>query len=388
MKKYILILVFLANVNLLFSQQIIESNNKFSFDIYKLLKNKNENFILSPFSISSAMAMTYAGSKNNTLAEISNTFHFNKNLIDFHKDFNNLYGVNFNKKSKVQFYSANSIWINKNLKLKDDYLSNNKQYYSGTAYFQDFQNNPDESRININKWVEKNTNKKITNLLKSSDIDESTRLVLVNALYFNGSWEKQFKEEQNTLENFQVAKKKFEKKTFMNTTINSTYYEDKIAEVIDIHYSDARYSLMIIIPKSFKKMRKLEKNLSFEYYMQIDKQKINKRINLTLPKFNIETDINLNETLQGMGISDAFTSAADFSGITNQEKLYISNVVHKAKIEVSENGTEAAAATAIIMRKTAFISEHVNLKIDKPFIYILRNTQNNCIYFMGKIVNP
>jgi len=388
MKKYILILVFLANVNLLFSQQIIESNNKFSFDIYKQLKNKNENFILSPFSISSAMAMTYAGSKNNTLSQISNTLYFNKNLKDFHKDFNNLNSFNLNKKSKVQFHSANSIWIHKDLKLKADYLSINKQFYSGTTFFEDFQNNPDKSRININSWVEKNTNKKITNLLKPSDIDESTRLVLVNALYFNGSWDKQFKEEQNTIENFQVERNKFEQKTFMNTTTNSAYFEDKIAEIIDIYYTDTRYSLMIIIPKSYKKMKKLEKKLSYEYYMQFNKQKNNTRINLTLPKFNIETDISLNETLQGMGIKDAFNSSADFSEITDQEKLFISNVVHKAKIEVSENGTEAAAATAVVMRKTAFLPAQVDVKINRPFIYLIRNTENNCIYFMGKVINP
>jgi len=388
MKKYILILVFLANVNLLFSQQIIESNNKFSFDIYKQLKNKNENFILSPFSISSAMAMTYAGSKNNTLSEISKTFYFNQNLKDFHKDFNNLYSSNHNKKSKVQFYSANSIWIHKNLNLKADYLSINKQFYSGTAFFEDFQNNPEKSRININGWVEKNTNKQISNLLKPSDITQSTRLVLVNALYFNGSWDKQFKEEQNTTENFQISRKKFEKKTFMNTAVNTTYYEDKIAEIININYVDSRYSMMIIMPKSFKKMRKLEKTLSYEYYMKIDEEGVNQRINLSIPKFKIETDINLNEILQNMGINDAFNSSADFSGITSEEKLYISNVVHKAKIEVSENGTEAAAATAVVMRKTAFLPAQVDIKINRPFIYFIRNTENNCIYFMGKVINP
>jgi serpin B len=387
MKKGLLIFVLLSCTNFLFAQQIVESNNKFSFDAYQKIK-KNENFIFSPFSISSAIAMTYAGSKNNTLTEISEVFYFNKNLNNFHKDFKNLSEFKSNKNSKVQFYSANSIWIDKDLKLEDTYLTINKKFYSGIAYLQDFQNFPEKSRVKINTWVEKNTNNKITDLLKSSDIDISTRLVLVNALYFNGSWDKQFKKEENTIEKFQIGKRIFEDKTFMNATINSSYYEDKLAEIIDIYYSNAKYSLMIIIPKSYRKMKKFEKSLSFEYYMQLEKMKKMKRVNLSIPKFEIETDLNLNETLQRMGIKDAFNSSADFSGITTQEKLYISNVVHKAKITVTENGTEAAAATAVVMRKTSFIADQVDLKIDKPFIYILRNTENNCIYFMGKIVNP
>jgi serpin B len=369
------------------SQTIIESNNQFTFDFYKKIKS-NGNFIFSPASITSAMAMTYVGAKENTLKEISNTFYFNTNLNEFHKDFNSLTQFNINKSSDLQFYNANSIWIDKNLKMNSDYLSNNKKYYSGSAFLEDFNFYPEKARLNINNWVEKNTNNKITELLKPSSITSSTRMVLVNAIYFKGSWDKQFNEKNNTKEDFQVSKRNFQQKTFMNTQINSWYYEDKYAEIIDIPYSDNKYSMMIILPKSYRRMKCLERKLNDDYYKNYTQKRESKRIILSIPKFDMESDYELNETLQKMGIKDAFNSSADFTGITESERLYISNVIHKAKITVNEEGTEAAAATAVVMRKTSVMIESVEFKANRPFIYILRNNENNCIYFMGKVVNP
>ena len=386
-KLFLLLTIFICMSYITSSQTIIESNNQFTFDFYKKIK-ANSNFIFSPASITSAMAMTYVGAKENTLKEISNTFYFNTNLDEFHKDFNSLTQFNINKSSDLQFYNANSIWIDKNLTMNSDYLSNNKKYYSGSAFLEDFNFYPEKARININNWVEKNTNNKITELLKPSSITSSTRLVLVNAIYFKGSWNKQFNESNNTKEDFQVAKRDFQQKTFMNTQINSWYYEDKYAEIIDIPYSDNKYSMMIILPKSYRRMKCLERKLKNDYYNNYTQKRERKRIILSIPKFDMESDYELNETLQSMGIKDAFNSSADFTGITESERLYISNVIHKAKIIVDEEGTEAAAATAVIMRKTSVMLESVEFKANRPFIYILRNNETNCIYFMGKVVNP
>lgn len=388
MKKTLLILAFFTLIsNIGYSQNIIESNNKFSFDIYKKIKT-NENFIFSPASITSAMGMTYAGSKGNTLAEISKVFHFNPSLDEFHKDFRFLTQFNTIKTSNLEFHSANSIWIDKSLRIKDEYMDINKKFYSGSAFLEDFVNKPDIARNHINKWVEKQTNNKITNLLKPSSIASSTRLVLVNAIYFKGPWDKAFNEKNNTKEDFQIERRTFEEKTFMNTQVNSWYYQDKYAEIIDIPYSDKRYSLMIILPKKYRRMKCVEKKLCYNYYINYTKQKQKKKINLSIPKFEIESDFDLNETLIKMGIKDAFNSTADFSGISESEKLYISKVLHKAKISIDEKGTEAAAATAVVMRKTSILAETVDFKANRPFIYILRNNQTNSIYFMGKVVNP
>lgn len=391
MKTFIIALSFLVLSQSTYAQKVvsvIESNNKFSFDIYQKLKKQNDNIIFSPASITSAVAMTYIGAKNNTFNEISNTFYFDADINTFSKDYANLIKINKISKSKLSLYNANSLWIQNELSLNKNFLTINKQYFSSSLHFTDFINESELSRSKINKWVEDNTNKKIKDLIQANTIDNSTRLVLVNALYFKGAWHNKFDKEKNTTENFQVGKNEFIKATFMNRSINSWYYEDKVAQIVDIPYSDENISLMIIMPKSYKKAKKFEKKLNYEYYINYIQNKERKQIDLSLPKFSIESDYDLNKTLHEMGIKDAFSNKADFSGITDQEKLLISNVIHKANINVDEEGTEATAATAVIMAKMFFMRAEVKININKPFIYILRNNTDNCIYFMGKIKNP
>lgn len=391
MKTFIIALSFLVLSQSSFAQKeasIIESNNKFSFDIYQKLKKQSENIIFSPASITSALAMTYVGAKNNTLNEISKTFYFDIDINTFSKDYTKLLNLKEISKSELSFYNANSLWIQNELSLKKNFLNINKQYFSSSLHFTDFVNEPELSRLKINQWVEDNTNKKIKDLLEANTIDNSTRLVLVNALYFKGAWQNKFDKKNNTVENFQVGRNKFIKATYMNRYIHSWYYEDKYAQIIDIPYSGEDISLMIILPKSYKKIKKFEKKLNYEYYINYAQNKEILRIDLSLPKFSIESDFNLNRTLHEMGIKDAFTSNADFSGITEQERLFISRVIHKANIAIDEEGTEATAATAVVMRKSLFLGDEVKVNINKPFIYILRNNVNNCIYFMGKINNP
>ena len=386
MKKFIISFIFPAFVFSLQAQNSIESNNQFGFDFYQKIRT-NSNFVFSPASISSAFAMTYNGAAGNTFNEMAQVFHFNKNLIEFNSDYKNLFTLD-EKQKDFQFYNANSLWIQEGLEIEHDFLDVNKTYYEASLNLMDFIKNAEKSRITINDWVSKKTHNKINDLLGPSSIDNATRLVLVNALYFKGSWKKQFKKDHNTKENFQVGKRDYIETEFMNTSINTWYFQDKYAEIVDIPYSNDDYSLMVIVPKCYRKFKKLEKKLNFEYYNNFIAKKEKKQVKLSIPKFNIKSDYDLGETLIKMGLKDAFTSNADFSGITKQEKLYISEAIHKATIEINEEGTEAAAATAVVMRKTSVLLDNIELKIDKPFIYILRNNKTNCIYFMGKIVNP
>ncbi|HAF27469.1 MAG TPA: serpin family protein [Bacteroidales bacterium] len=367
---------------------IIESNNHFAFNVYHQLNKTGENLVFSPASISSAIAMTYVGAKNNTFDEIGRVFYFNKHIEDFSKDYHHLFSTYQDKKSDIQFYNANSLWIQENLKLNSEFLDINKKHFLSSLHYTSFIKEPEKSRLAINRWVEDNTKNKITNLIQPSAIDNTTRLVLVNALYFKGPWKDKFTKDKNIESDFQVGKKQFVKSVYMNKYITSWYYSDKNAQIIDIQYADEKTSLMIILPKSYRKFRKVERTLNYEYYSNYIQHKEKKRINLFLPKFNIESEFDLNKTLSDLGIRDAFSGAADFSGITSAEKLYISKVVHKANIAVDEEGTEAAAATAVMMRKTAVLLDEVEFNVNKPFIYLLRNTETNCIYFMGKVINP
>ncbi len=370
------------------AQDIIESNNRFTFDIYKLLSKTDKNLIFSPASITSAIAMTYTGAKSNTFNEISNTFYFNKNISEFNKSYDKLVESYSDKKSTVRLFNANSLWIQKGLKLNTEFLENNKKYYSSSANFTDFISNPEKSRTTINEWVGKNTNNKIKDLIKPSAIDNATRLVLVNALYFKGAWLTKFKKENNTNDDFKIGKKESIKTAFMNNSFSSWYYEDKYCEIIDIPYSNEQLSLLVILPKSYKKLKKVEKKLNYDYYLNYIEKKTKKQIQLSFPKYNIESEFDLNASLKQLGIKEAFTMSADFSGITENEKLYISKVIHKANIEVDEEGTEASAATAIFMRKTSINVDEVQFNTNRPFIYMIRNQKTNTIYFIGKVLNP
>jgi serpin B len=390
MKTLILTISFIFLIHFSFAQKeisIIESNNKFSFDIYQKLK-KQDNLIFSPASITSAVAMTYIGAKNNTHKEIAETFYFNTNTKSFSKDYSKLFIYKSNSKNKLIFLNANSIWIQNELEVKNDFLNTNRQYFSSSLHFTDFIKETEKSRLKINKWVEDNTNNKIKDLIQENSINNSTRLVLVNALYFKSAWQNKFIKEKNTTDKFQIGRKEYIKTTFMNQSISSWYYEDKYNQIIDIPYANKSISLMIILPKSYNKFKKTEKTLSNDFYNNYVKYKEQKRIKLSIPKFKLESEFDLNKTLSDLGIKEAFTRVADFSGITEQEKLFISQVVHKAFIAIYEEGTEATASTAVMIGKTAFINDEVEININRPFIYIIRNNENNCIYFMGKIKNP
>jgi serpin B len=367
---------------------IVDNNNRFAIDLYKELKGSGENLIFSPFSISSAMAMTYAGAENNTAKEFQKTLFFLEDKQLFHQEYSHLFeGITNGKKNDVEFYNANSLWIQKNFNLKEEFLDINKKYYSSALFYTDFYQ-AQKAANEINGWVEKNTRNKITNLLQPSALSSDTRLVLINALYFKGEWNKPFREERNSEEKFTISRKEEVTTTFMNGQITTWYYKDCLKEIIEIPYADRDYSMMIILPKNYRKLKWVERFLSVKCMERYEDKKEKYKVNVSVPKFKMGSEFNLKEVFQALGMQDAFAGSADFSGMTEETRLYIDEVIHKAIIDVNEAGTEAAAATAVVMRKTSVLMENVTFKADRPFIYAIRNTRDGTIYFLGKVMNP
>ena len=384
---FILCILFIKTISAQNSSEITQSNNKFTFDIYQELKNSQTNLVFSPHSISSALSMVYIGAKDNTAEEIRDVFYLNPNIQEFSKSYQQLNLTEQSNKNEKYLYNANSLWIQQGLKLKTSFLDANKKYFSASLNQTDFINKTEESRLKINKWVSKNTKNRINDLLPASSIDRSTRLVLVNAIYFKSSWKYQFNEKNNYTDYFQAEKNNCIEVEYMKNKMVTSHYQDRYAQVIEIPYETKEVSLLIILPNSFRKLRRLEKKLDYEYYNHILQNKERKSIHLSLPKFDIESTFELKNVLQELGVKSAFSDAADFSGMSN-EKLYISSIAHKANITANEKGTEAAAATAVMMRKMSVNLESIDLEVDKPFIFILKNNQTNHIYFIGKITNP
>jgi serpin B len=371
------------------NSSISNSNNRFAADLYKQIKTEPVNQFYSPLSISSALAMTYAGAYGETLKQMSKTLYFSENQEELHSNFSHLIKMLTETKTEgIQLNIANSLWLQENMQVLDQYLSITNKYYQAGVNKVNFITSPENSRKTINNWVEKNTNNKIIDLLPDGSIHSQTRMVLVNAIYFNGAWEKVFDKNKNTTEPFFVFKTCETKAIFMNNYINSGFYEDNLLSMVEIPYKNKNQSMIIILPKAkygLKDVEKLfEQNLLPGYFDKME----DKRINLSIPKFKSESTYELQEELGKMGMPIAFSNSADFSGITGDKSLAIDKVIHKAFIDVNEEGTEAAAATAVTMRKTAILLDEVQFKADHPFIYLIKDNETNTILFVGRLMNP
>lgn len=370
-------------------KDVVKGNNEFTFDLYDQINDKEENLFFSPYSVSSALAMTYNGAEGKTKNEMSDVLNFNKDINALSENYSALNDhITGLSSKKIQLNIANAIWGQQDYGFRKAFLELNKKYYGAGIKQVNFKKEHKEIRNQINKWVEDKTNQKIKNLIKPNVLDRMTRMVLVNAIYFNGKWENPFKEEDNFKDKFYIYSKCETQTEFMFQKLSLKYHEDDIAQVVEIPYSGKSLSMMVILPKEKYGMEQLEEYLDNELYENYNKSLSTYKVELSFPKFEVEDDYELNSPLKDMGMKSAFGEGADFSGMTGSKDLFIDNVVHKTYVKVDEEGTEAAAATGIVMRKTSAIMETKEFKADHPFIFIIKENKNDTILFMGRIMNP
>ena len=370
----------------------VKGNNQFAIELYKkLAQGKSTNFFVSPYSVSSALAMTYAGAKGATAREMSRVLHFTPTQL--HQD-NKLLADHFDKINRkgLKLKVANSLWAEKTQKFLPAYLTLNNKYYKAKVSNLDFKSKPERSRLIINKWVEGKTNKKIKNLIPKGLINQTTRLVLTNAIYFKGDWKYIFKKSQTKKMLFIAGNKRFPGTKFMRMQRRFRYTENKQLQAIELPYKDDKMSLLVLLPKNKGGIQEVEKQLSAQKLAQLMDDSFYTKVKLSLPKFKMTISSKLKAPLKQLGMKTAFSNQADFTGMTKHSELKISEVVHKAFVEVNEKGTEAAAATAVIMRtKSASVRRSVPPKIfkaDHPFIFIIKDNQTGSILFIGKLENP
>ncbi len=402
----LLLIIISSNQNLSFcnyfvkDSSIVQNNNQFALELYSEISLKPGNIILSPFSISSALAMTYAGARSETEKQMSNVMHFAMNQDLFHNDYRQLSDniEQLDNEKGIEINIANSLWAQKNYSFLDKFLKLTKKYYSAGLQFVDFVKETEKSRKLINQWVEKETKQKIKDLLLPGTIDQSTVLVLTNAIYFYGIWENKF-DTKNTYKSFFYKDDKTKVETsFMKQSDKFNYYEDNTLQALELPYSNNSLSMVIMLPalpltpsqreveQTYESINKFEKLLTYEMYNNIISGFRKRKVNVSVPKFKITSQFDLEEKLSQMGMPDAFSSSADFSGMTGKKDLHIDKVVHKAFIEVNEEGTEAAAATAVIMTKSAAIA--VTFKADHPYVFIIKDNNTESILFIGRVAEP
>ncbi len=367
---------------------VVNANNQFALELYSKLNEENagKNIFFSPYSISVALAMTYEGARGQTAEEMQSVLHFPADPEVRRPAFARIYNQINKRGKKYKLSTANALWAQKDYPFLDEYFNTVEKYYGGKVTNLDFVGDPENSRITINKWVEAQTNNKIKDLIPEGVIDAATRLVLTNAIYFKGTWFKQF-DKKNTVErDFKISPTNSVKVQMMHLDDKKAkfnYTETKDLKILELPYSGGDLSMLILLPKD--SIEQLESELTIENLNNWTARLKEEEVSIYLPRFKFETKYFMAKTLREMGMSSAFGNA-DFSGMTGRRDLYISNVIHQAFVEVNEEGTEAAAATAVVMKEAAMMKKLFNA--DHPFIFIIREKETGNILFLGRVSDP
>ena len=376
--------------------ELVEGNTAFAFDLYQAIREGNNNLIYSPYSISLALAMTYAGARNNTEDEMADTLHFTLGQDALHPAFNALdlelarrgQGAEGTDEEGFRLNIANSIWGQTGYSFLGEFLDTLAENYGAGLRLLDFSGAPEESRVTINDWVSHETEDKIQDLLPQGSISELTRLVLTNAIYFNAAWNFPFDESVTEPGVFHLLDGGEVTVDMMSQVEHFRYAEGFTYQAIELPYDGQELSMVIFIPDEGE-FEEFERSLTPDNVDNILARLSSTSVNLTMPKFTFEFSLGLNQILATMGMLDAFDpGAADFSGMDGTRSLFISSVLHKAFISVDEEGTEAAAATAVIISLTAMPQPPVELSIDRPFVFMIRDLETETVLFMGRVLHP
>ena len=384
------------NVNVSDLDTQVAGNNAFAFDLYQKLRTKaSGNVFYSPYSISSALAMVHAGARGATETQSAKAMAYALPQDRLHQVFNK---VDLELKSRGQgkkgsdakpfrLNVVNAIWGQRDYHFEASYLDTLAVNYGAGLRLMDFATQPDPSRLVINRWVEDQTENRIKDLLPPGSIDTLTRLVLTNAIYFNAAWAKPFDAKDTKDGPFTLRDGTTVTTSLMAGSKAASYTDAGDFAAVALPYDGHELSMLLIVPDAGK-FDAVEATLSAAVVDATVKQLKSAVVTLTLPKFEFGTRYKLNDHLKALGMTDAFDSGlADFSGMTGNHDLYIGLVQHNAFIKVDEKGTEAAAATAVVMPPIG-IPDYKTLTIDRPFIFLIRDHATGTILFVGRVLNP
>jgi len=364
------------------------TSNNFAFTFFsKILGQDKGNVFFSPYSISSLFSMVYEGARGKTADQIQSVFHF---ISDDAMRKSNAKAENTNLSSSPLYKLdlANAIWVQDDYHIIPSYIDILQQYYNSNVTNLDFKTNPDDSRKTINIWVENKTNQKIQDLLPEGSVNQNTRVVLTNAIYFKGNWTNQFLATDTQNENFTTSDKNVVTVSMMSTFASFPYYEDDKLQILQMPYQGDRLSMIVLLPKD-SNIQSLDDTLSPEQMHKWSLELVSTPVKVYMPKFSLDTKYILNDKLGSMGIRDAFDpNAADFTSITGNKDLSVSMAVHQAYLRVDERGTEAAAATGIIFQTTSMPIYKDVFRADHPFVFMIYDKQTDLILFLGQVTDP
>ncbi|XP_010136179.1 PREDICTED: serpin B10-like isoform X2 [Buceros rhinoceros silvestris] len=369
-----------------------EANTSFALDFfkYKCQEDGDKNILFSPWSISFALATVYLGAKGTTAKEMAKVEIGKSDNI--HTRFKAL-NSEINQPTKNHLLkSISQLYGEKSLPFSKEYLQLTKKYYNAEPQSVNFVGAADEIRREINSKVEHQTEGKIRNLLPPGSVDSLTRLVLINALYFKGNWATKFEAEATRQRPFKINMhtSKPVPMMYLRDKFNSTYVESVQTDVLELPYVNNELSMFILLPSDITGLQKLERELTFENLTAWTSPELMEetKMEVYLPRFMLEEKYDLKSTLSRMGIQDAFTEGqADFTGMSENGDLFLSQVFHKCYLEVNEEGTEAAAASSASLASRS-LGATVIFVADHPFLFFIRHNKTKSILFLGRFSSP
>ena len=373
-----------------FNQALVKGSNEFAFNLYGRLREPEGNIFFSPYSVSSALAMTYLGARGETAKQMATVLRLPADHAEATADFTAL-NKNLNGDGETRHYQlnvANALWGAKGTGFLDAFLKAAQDGYGAGLQQLDFQNDLEGSRRLINNWIEQKTEGKIQNLLPPGSIYPYTRLVLTNAIYFKGAWLVPFNEGLTQQSDFTLANGRKVTVPLMQTTGQFLYREDSDLQVLELPYLGNELSMLILLPRKIDGLPAMENSLTEERLSAVMLKRLPVRVQVFLPRFKMSSSFSLIEPLRGLGMELPFTDRADFSGMDGNEDLFISTVVHKAYVDVNEKGTEAAAATGVGMMPTSVPLRPKEFRADHPFLFLIRHQTSGSILFIGRVQNP
>ncbi len=379
---------------------LVDGNSAFAFDLYHALRGQDGNLFYSPHSISLALAMTYAGSEGRTASQMADTLRFSLPGGELHPAFNALDQELASRGTDVQIRDGegfklnivNAVWGQQGHPFREAFLDVLAESYGAGVRSADFKAAPEESRIAINDWVAESTEDRIRDLIPPDVISSLTRMVLTNAIYFNASWTYPFNEASTRQHPFHLLDDTAIDVPMMRTSEDFGYAAGDGYQAVDLPYVGHEMSMTVIVPDSGR-FREFEESLDAALVERVIAGLRFRRVTLDLPRFEFESKFRLGETLKAMGMTDAFDSASsDFSGMDGRsciagdpECLFVREVVHKAFVSVDEAGTEAAAATAVMMQIESAPPDPVSVTVDRPFIFLIRDMATEAVLFVGRV---
>ncbi len=374
---------------------LVNGNSTFAFDLYQELRETDGNLFYSPYSISLALAMTYAGARGETEQQMADALRFILPQNRLHPTFNGLdielasrgEGAEDKDGEGFRLNIVNAIWGQKDYEFLSEFLDLLAENYGAGLRILDFISAPEESRVTINNWVSDQTEGRIEDLIPKGLINTLTRLVLTNAIYFNAAWQYPFEEDATYGAPFHLLDGNEVTVPMMRQTESFGYAEGDGYQAIELPYDGSELSMVILLPEAGK-FEVFEGLLNVQLVEEIVGKIENRQVALMMPKFEFESDFSLKEILAALGMPVAFSGGADFSGMTGNLDLFIADVVHKAFVSVDEAGTEAAAASAVIMELRAAPEEPVKVTVDRPFVFLIRDIETGTILFVGRVVSP